>query len=66
VTVELLVRRSFKYDQQTHDKRVNPGDFDLIERKGGQRIEHTIATLKTTGLYIRYYCQASLLEILHF
>jgi hypothetical protein len=31
-------------DTRTHNLRVKPGNFDLIDRKSGQRIEHTFAT----------------------
>jgi hypothetical protein len=29
-------------DTRTHNLRVKPGNFDLIDRKSGQRIEHTL------------------------
>jgi len=47
-------------------KRLFQVDFDLIERNGGHRIEHTFAAVSTTGLYIPYSRQASPLDILHF
>jgi len=49
---------------QTHNKLVTLGNFKLIRKKAGQRIEHTFAVVMATVLYIRWLSYVMLKLIL--